>query len=68
MASYLLVFRDMELFSNAWWSALLAIVMIDLVLAGDNAIVIALAARNLPDKLKRKAILWGTVVRSQCVL
>ena len=61
MASYLLVFRDMELFSNDWWSALLAIVMIDLVLAGDNAIVIALAARNLPDKLKRKAILWGTV-------
>ena len=51
----------MELFSNDWWSALLAIVMIDLVLAGDNAIVIALAARNLPDKLKRKAILWGTV-------
>ena len=51
----------MELFSNGWWSALLAIVMIDLVLAGDNAIVIALAARNLPDKLKRKAIIWGTV-------
>lgn len=51
----------MELFSNDWWSALLAIVMIDLVLAGDNAIVIALAARNLPDNLKRKAILWGTV-------
>ena len=51
----------MELFSNGWWSALLAIVMIDLVLAGDNAIVIALAARNLPDHLKRKAIIWGTV-------
>ena len=51
----------MELFSNDWWSALLAIVMIDLVLAGDNAIVIALAARNLPDKLKQKAIVWGTV-------
>lgn len=56
-----MVFRDMELFSNDWWSALLAIVMIDLVLAGDNAIVIALAARNLPEKLKQKAILWGTV-------
>jgi len=44
----------MELFSNAWWSALLAIVLIDLVLAGDNAIVIALAARNLPDHLRKK--------------
>jgi YjbE family integral membrane protein len=51
----------MELFSSPWWSALLAIVVIDLVLAGDNAIVIALAARNLPDHLQKKAILWGTV-------
>ncbi len=51
----------MELFSAPWWSALLAIVLIDLVLAGDNAIVIALAARNLPPQLKTKAIVWGTV-------
>ena len=51
----------MELFSAAWWSALMAIVLIDLVLAGDNAIVIALAARQLPPRLKKKAILWGTV-------
>ena len=42
-------------------SALLAIVVIDLVLAGDNAIVIALAARNLPKDLQRRAVLWGTV-------
>lgn len=51
----------MELFSTAWWSALLAIILIDLVLAGDNAIVIALAARNLPPHLQKKAIVWGTV-------
>jgi YjbE family integral membrane protein len=51
----------MELFSSPWWSALLAIILIDLVLAGDNAIVIALAARNLPPALQKKAILWGTV-------
>jgi YjbE family integral membrane protein len=51
----------MEFMSTAWWSALLAIILIDLVLAGDNAIVIALAARNLPPHLKNKAILWGTV-------
>jgi YjbE family integral membrane protein len=51
----------MELFSTPWWSALLAIILIDLVLAGDNAIVIALAARNLPKHLQKKAIVWGTV-------
>lgn len=51
----------MEFFSAPWWSALLAIVLIDLVLAGDNAIVIALAARGLPAALQRKAIVWGTV-------
>ena len=42
-------------------SALAAIVVIDLVLAGDNAIVIALAARNLPKRLQRRAIVWGTL-------
>jgi len=51
----------MELFSAPWWSALLAIILIDLVLAGDNAIVIALAARKLPPNLQKKAIIWGTV-------
>jgi len=42
-------------------SSLAAIVVIDLVLAGDNAIVIALAARQLPPALQRRAIVWGTV-------
>jgi len=52
----------MEMFMTAeFWSALAAIVVIDLVLAGDNAIVIALAARNLPKVHQRKAILWGTL-------
>jgi YjbE family integral membrane protein len=51
----------MEFLSAPWWSALLAIILIDLVLAGDNAIVIALAARNLPPQLQKKAIVWGTV-------
>ncbi|MBC7376662.1 MAG: TerC family protein [Burkholderiaceae bacterium] len=51
----------MEFFSAPWWSALLAIILIDLVLAGDNAIVIALAARSLPPHLQKKAIAWGTV-------
>lgn len=50
----------MELFSAEFFSALLAIVVIDLVLAGDNAIVIALAARSLPPDLRKRAIIWGT--------
>lgn len=40
-------------------AALGAIVVIDIVLAGDNAIVIALAARGLPPALQRRAIVWG---------
>ena len=39
----------------------MAIVLIDLVLAGDNAIVIALAARNLSPEHQNKAIIWGTM-------
>jgi len=42
-------------------SALLAIVLIDLVLAGDNTIVIPLSARNLPLHLQKRAVMWGTV-------
>jgi YjbE family integral membrane protein len=52
----------MEFFSAAWWSALAAIVLIDLVLAGDNAIVIALAARRVPAHLQKQTIVWGTIV------
>jgi YjbE family integral membrane protein len=50
-----------DILSLPFLSALLAIIVIDLVLAGDNAIVIALAARNVPKHLQRKAIVWGTV-------
>jgi YjbE family integral membrane protein len=50
-----------ELLSAQWFSALGAIVLIDLVLAGDNALVIGLAARNVPPELQRKVVLWGTV-------
>ncbi len=42
-------------------SALLAIIVIDIVLAGDNAIVIALAARALPAQLRTRAIVWGAI-------
>ena len=42
-----------------FWSALATIVFIDLMLAGDNAIVIGMAARNLPRHQQKAAILWG---------
>ena len=51
----------MELLSPEWWAALLAIIIVDLLLAGDNAVVIALAARNLPPHLKKRAVIWGTM-------
>jgi YjbE family integral membrane protein len=51
----------MEPFSAVWFSALLSIILIDLVLAGDNAIVIALAARQLPEQMQTKAVVWGTL-------
>jgi YjbE family integral membrane protein len=41
-------------------SALLAIILIDLVLAGDNAIIIGIAARNVAQDKQRAVILWGT--------
>lgn len=50
-----------QLQTPQFWSALGAIILIDLVLAGDNAIVIALAARNLPAHLQKKAVMWGAV-------
>ena len=40
--------------------AMLQIIVIDILLAGDNAIVIGMAARNLPAHLQKKAIFWGT--------
>lgn len=50
----------MGLFSPEWFTALLSIIVIDLVLAGDNAIVIGMAARNIPKVHQNKVILLGT--------
>ena len=50
-----------ELFSPDALSALLQVIMIDLVLAGDNAIVIGLAAAGLPKEQRGKAILIGII-------
>ena len=41
--------------------ALVAIIMIDVVLGGENALVIAMAAKKLPEDLRKRAMLWGTL-------
>lgn len=43
-----------------FWIAVGQIIMIDILLGGDNAVVIALACRQLPPKLRTQGILWGT--------
>ena len=43
-----------------WLVSLLAIVLVDLLLAGDNAVVIAMAARRLPLEMRKRAVFWGT--------
>ncbi|MFD2612772.1 TerC family protein [Paenibacillus gansuensis] len=50
----------MDFFSVEFFSALLTIIFIDLILAGDNAIVIGMAARNLPKENQKKVIFYGT--------
>lgn len=50
----------LDLTSTDFWLALLNIIFIDLILAGDNAIVIGMAARNLPANQQKKAVIWGT--------
>ena len=51
----------MNFLTPEFLSSLLALLAIDLMLAGDNAIVIALAARNVPQHLQKRAIIWGMV-------
>lgn len=48
------------LFQPEFWAAVVKIIMIDILLGGDNAVVIALACRRLPPKQRRLGILWGT--------
>ena len=51
----------MEMLQNAdFWIGLMKIIWINIILSGDNAVVIALAARSLPDHQQRQAILFGS--------
>ena len=49
----------MDYFNDAWVIAVLQVIAIDIVLGGDNAIIIALACRNLPKHQRRAGIIWG---------
>ena len=50
-----------EFFQSLSWMVVAQIILIDILLGGDNAIVIALACRRLPDHLRMQGIVWGTV-------
>ena len=50
----------MDLSSGAIWGALGAIIVANILLSGDNAVVIAMAARSLPPHQQKKAIFWGS--------
>ena len=50
----------MDFESPAFWLALGQIIWINIILSGDNAVVIALAARGLPPKQQKQAIVWGS--------
>ena len=49
-----------DLLVNLHWGAVGQIIMIDILLGGDNAVVIALACRNLPHEQRFKGVFWGT--------
>ncbi len=49
-----------EFFESLNWMVVAQIILIDILLGGDNAIVIALACRRLPEPQRRAGILWGT--------
>jgi len=50
----------MDYTTGAFWAALGSIILANIVLSGDNAVVIAMAARSLPEHLQRRAIFWGS--------
>jgi YjbE family integral membrane protein len=50
----------MSLDDPLFWTALLKIIGVNIVLSGDNAVVIALAARSLPPRQQKQAIIWGS--------
>ncbi|MDU2065704.1 MAG: TerC family protein [Sporomusaceae bacterium] len=52
---------DVMFFSSEWLLALGGIILIDVLLGGDNAVLIAMASKNLSEEQRKKVILWGSV-------
>ena len=52
---------ELTLFQPGGLIALLQVLMIDVVLAGDNAVVIGMAAARVPPRLRKKVIFWGLI-------
>src|ERR1044071_8535495 len=50
-----------EVLTQAFWLGLLKIIGVNIILSGDNAVVIALAARSLPAKQQKQAVIWGSL-------
>ena len=49
-----------ELVTSQFWLGLGAIIWVNIILSGDNAVVIALAAPSLPARQQKQAIIWGS--------
>src|SRR6476620_6644420 len=50
-----------EVLTTQFWIGLLTIIWVNIILSGDNAVVIALAARSLPAKQQKQAVIWGSL-------
>jgi YjbE family integral membrane protein len=50
-----------EIVTQAFWLGLLKIIGVNIILSGDNAVVIALAARSLPARQQKQAVIWGSL-------
>ena len=48
-----------EIQTPLFWTGLMTIIWVNIILSGDNAVVIALAARSLPKHQQNKAVFWG---------
>jgi YjbE family integral membrane protein len=60
LGAILVDFEFAELMTVAFWAALWKIIVANIVLSGDNAVVIAMASRNLSEKYRSRAILFGS--------
>src|SRR5512146_1909537 len=49
-----------EFATQAFWIGLAKIIGVNIILSGDNAVVIALAARSLPQRQQKQAVIWGS--------